>query len=710
MKQKIWLNIKSHFNNNKTKLLIGLLFGIIAISLMAPMASSKIIPTNDHTSHISYVVQAKLAMDEGQFPLRVAPLEDFGLRYPGFQFYSQFPYTLGGLIYKFLTPSNPYTAYKISLWLALWCGGIFMYRLGNWLTRSQIAAILGGVAYMSAPYFLNNIHARGAFTEAIAQGILPMVLFYTWQNFYQPTFLRIILGSLAWFALATSHIITFVYSSLFIVILGTIFKITQKSPPTLSKTFPILQSYLWGWLLALYFLAPVILETKYLSIRKQIDLSNPFYSNDMTPLANLLSPSSMPFMPTELGVAPTYGLHPAIGWIFLAAFGTVIYYHLNNQVNSTNLEQVKPWTTPLLGIFLLSLFLTWSPINFWNLLPKQLWVTQFTFRFLTHIMWSGAILTTLAVIFLFRRRLGSRHLVLGILIIVITSRPWLPIPRGTDTVENLLKEPLFRHTGALDYLYQTPLESLYGNAELRLFSDDWTPSYPLWDAFVDRRLVSETENTYPRWQPNEKPILVISGEVPIENINGQAKLRVLIDNNTIAEIPLTQKQLDVKVPFNDKVMTGKDFKLKFVVDGTTHDGQPLYIRMKHLYLNGLSPANSLLSVEQTKQFCQQDGSTTQCSITIDGKTGLAQLPVLYYPKMQKIWVDNQQVSGFPTNFWDTNLVGLKLPSGTHEVRVKFVGLEWANWVSLVAWLSLALSSLVFGFKSVLRTGVIFNNK
>jgi hypothetical protein len=132
--------------------------------------------------------------------------------------------------------------------------------------------------------------------------------------------------------------------------------------------------------------------------------------------------------------------------------------------------------------------------------------------------------------------------------------------------------------------------------------------------------------------------------------------------------------------------------------------------MKHIYLTGLSPANSLLSVERTKQFCQQEGSTTKCSITIDGKTEIAQLPVLYYPKMQKIWVDNQQVSGFPTNFWDTNLVGLKLPSGTHEVRVKFVGLEWANWVSLVAWLSLALSSLVFGFKSVLRTGVIFNNK
>jgi hypothetical protein len=695
--------LKTYYKNNINLLSICLVLGLVALALMAPMSSSRIIPTNDHVSHIGYIVQAKLALEEGQFPIRIAPLENFGIRYPGFQFYSQIPYTLGGLIYKFITPSNPYTGYKISLWLALWCGGIFIYRLGNWLTRSQIAAILGGVAYMSAPYFLNNIHARGAYTEAIAQGILPIVLFYTLKIFDKPTLLGISLGALAWFALATSHIITFVYTSIFFVITGVIYQINQKNQSKLIKILPIFQSYIWGWLLSLYFLAPVVLETKHLSVRKQINLSNPFNSNDMTPLANLLSPSSMPFMPTELGIAPTYGLHPAIGWIFLAAFGTVTYYYFHNKVNLSSLQKAKPWIMPLIGVFLISLFLTWSPINIWNLLPKQLWVTQFTFRFLTHIMWSGALLTTFAIILLFRRRLGSRHLVLGILMIVIVSRPWLPIPRGTDTVENLLKEPLFRHTGALDYLYQTPLDKLYGNAELRLFSDEWIPSYPLWDAFVDRRLGSGVENTYPLWQGNEKPTLVILGEVPIENINGQAKLRILIDNNTIAEIPLTQKQLDVRVPFNDRMTTGKDFKLKFVLDGTTHDGQPLYLRMKHLYLTGLSPANSLLPVEQTKQFCQQEDSTTQCSITMDGKTEIAQLPVLYYPKMQKIWVDDQQVSGFPSNFWDTNLVGLKLPSGKHEIRVKFVGLEWANWISLLAWLALIGSLTTCIFQLMIKT-------
>ncbi|XTZ10284.1 MAG: hypothetical protein ACQZ3N_09495, partial [cyanobacterium endosymbiont of Rhopalodia yunnanensis] len=58
----------------KTNLLILCLYGVIAIGLMGPMASSEVIfPYPDPQSHIGYVHQARLALEEGQFPLRVAP-------------------------------------------------------------------------------------------------------------------------------------------------------------------------------------------------------------------------------------------------------------------------------------------------------------------------------------------------------------------------------------------------------------------------------------------------------------------------------------------------------------------------------------------------------------------------------------------------------------------------------------------------------------
>ncbi|MFM1843352.1 MAG: hypothetical protein RLZZ490_2094 [Cyanobacteriota bacterium] len=693
------LRIRSWCYKNRHFLLISLLFAFIALALMAPMASSKVIfSINDHTSHIGYIVQAKMALEEGQFPIRVAPLENFGLRYPGFQFYSQFPYTLGGLIYKFLTPTNPYSAYKIILCLALWCGGIFIYRIGNWLTRSPIASMLGGVAYMSAPYFLNNIHARGAFTEAVAQGLLPIALFYTFQTFDQPKFWRMILGAIAWFCLATTHIITFVYSSLFFIILGAIFWAKQQPKLHWRQLLPIGISYGWAWLLALYFLAPVVLESKTLSIRKQIEVINPFDTNWMTPLANLISPASMPSEPTELGVAPTYGLHPAIGWIFLAAFGTAIYYHFSHQAKPANLVRAQPWITPLLSIFLLSVFFTWSPINIWNLLPKQLWVTQFTFRFLTHVMWSGALLTTVAIIWIFRRRLEGRHLIIGTLLIVLVSRPWLPIPKGTVTVDELLKEPYFRYSGALDYLYRTPVKALYGNAELRLSHEGWIPGYSSWDIFINRPLVLDVDNLYPSWLANESPTLVIKGDVPPESITEEGKLRILLDDKTMAVVPLDHEELNARISFKNLSPNDDFFKLKFAFEGETKDGNPPYIRLKQLAFADLPPAKTLLPVEKVREDCQQIFNTTQCTITMNGQAEVAQLPVLYYPRMLRIWVDNQPVTGFPTNYWDTNLVGIKLPPGKHQVRVKFMGLVWANWISFLAWLALIGSSLLLFFR------------
>jgi len=680
--------IKSYCYRNRSFLLVCLLLGIVAFSLMAPMASSRVILTNDHTSHLAYVIQAKMALEEGQFPIRVAPLEDFGFRYPSFQFYSQLPYTLGAIIYKFITPSNPYNAYKMMFWLALWVGGIFIYRLALGLTRYRIAAILAGVSYMAAPYFLINIHARGAFTEAIAQGILPIVLFYVFKLYRKPSINSLLLSAVSWFALATTHVITFIYSTIFIASLILI--ISRLSQAPLKNLVRLAIAYIWGWILALYFLAPVVLESASLSIRQQIDQGNPFYSRWLTPLANLLSPTSLPPEPTEFGIAPTYGLHPSVGWIFLIAWGTVLYYSFSHRKLSLRLQSAKPTLVALLTIFLITFLLTWSPANIWELLPRQLWVTQFPFRFLTHVMWTGSLLTAFAILFIFRQKLDRRHLIFGIVIIVMIARPWLLIPKGTITVDEVMKEPLFRYSGALDYLYRTEPETLYGNTDLHFLSNNWIPGYAEWDSFVNNALMFGPETYYPKWQPQEKPVLSLSGEVYMENIEDKANLLVQLNDKTLASIPLTQRELIAKIPLEnvqrpDQINT---FGLKFFVEGKTKDGTPLSIRMKQFRLEGLSPENTVTSVQETQKMCQQKGSITSCDITVQNGTGIAQLPVLYYPRMLKIWVNNQRFEGFPVNYRDFNLLGLRLTPGQYQIQVKFVGLTWANWISFLGWLGI----------------------
>jgi hypothetical protein len=102
----------------------------------------------------------------------------------------------------------------------------------------------------------------------------------------------------------------------------------------------------------------------------------------------------------------------------------------------------------------------------------------------------------------------------------------------------------------------------------------------------------------------------------------------------------------------------------------------------------LSPENTVTSVQETQKMCQQKGSITSCDITVQKGTGIAQLPVLYYPRMLKIWVNNQRVEGFPVNYRDFNLLGLKLTPGQYQIEVTFVGLAWANWISFLGWLGI----------------------
>jgi hypothetical protein len=122
----------------RQQLLVAIIYGAIAISLLSPMASAVVMPNiADAIINVSHTIQARMALEEGQFPLRVAPWQHNGWRYPVFQFYGQFIYTFTGLVYQHVTPTNPYLACLIALWLALTGSGFFIYRTSLLLTRSS---------------------------------------------------------------------------------------------------------------------------------------------------------------------------------------------------------------------------------------------------------------------------------------------------------------------------------------------------------------------------------------------------------------------------------------------------------------------------------------------------------------------------------------------------------------------------------------------
>ena len=673
--------------------LVALVYGAIAIALLSPMASALVMPDiADAIINVSHTVQARMALEEGQFPLRVAPWQHNGWRYPVFQFYGQFIYTLTGLLYKYVTPANPYLACLIILWLALTVSGFFIYRSSFLLTRSTPAAILAGASYMSAPYFLVNIHARGAFAEAVAQGVVPVVLYCVIHYYLKPSLGYVLLGGVAWFVLATTHTITFIYSSLFIGLLVLILGILKRH--TWKRIVGISLSYCWGWLLGLYFLAPVVLSTN-LQIRDYI--SNPFSWNWLTPLPTLLQPISLPPEP-----APglyflnslkdgTPNLHTAVGWVMLIAWATVIYYYFSHKSWSIKQQQTRFFALPLLIIFIFAFFLIWSPFDFWQFLPKTLWVTQFTYRIMTQVMWAGALLCSYAIVLLFRGRLDGRHIVLGLLLINMASSSYLPrLPSSQVVISDVIKQPDLGY-GSTVYLYKIEkLDNLKVSPDISKFvySDQWL------------KLDAEQEI---HSVPGDSLRLHLEGEVPVEWFKKPITISVVVDGKKQSQQLLKSGKFVWDIPI--KIPTdGKVFSLKFLtdtfiipklIDPKAQDERHLAIRVINLRLRGVISDYPLVPVTKTRQTLHQKGAETTGELIISNETHLVQLPVLYYPELLEVYVDGKKTPYFalPTNQstlpksdYGFALTSLKILPGSHKISILFKGLSWANWISVIAWL------------------------
>ncbi len=678
-------------------LLVGLLYAVMSVALMAPAASDTILPSaGDLVPHLGEIVQAKMALEEGQFPPRVAPWQHNGWRYPVWQFYSPFPYTVAALAYRWITPANPYAAYKLTLWLALTVSGIFTCRMAWRLTGSRPAAVLAGAAYMAAPYFLVNIHARGAFPEAVAQGIVPVLVYYSARAYFVASPRPVALAAVCWFALATTHTITFVYSSLFIslwfLLLG------GRPRKSAKRLIRVGASYGLGCLLALYFLAPVV-SADYLRIRD--NLPDPYTRNWLTPLPTLLSPVSVAPEPQPGPHVLVRNHHSAVGWPILLGVGAVVYA-LVAQRPLLRRRGTLRFVPSLLAVFGLALFTVWSPVDFWALLPKSLYVTQFSYRLLTQVMWAGALLAAYGVALLCRWQLDGRHLAVGLFLIGMASGSWLPSPvYGYADINAVVRDPDIGY-GRDDYRIRESSAFYSGVAA----ETDLSIVYP------DGWLMLDHDVDLHAFLPWNSPALRLhlEGDVPPEVFQQPVTLTALLEGQRIASTRVGGGPFAWDVPLQRTLSTiargreGKPVQLRIVSDRVFRPqdllsvplpnlsmsldrSRPLAVYVRSLVVRGLPPDGTALPVRLTEPSCRQ-GPETYCSISVSAETGLVQLPVLFYPGLLDVRVDGQSTAYLPLVHRSYVLTGLRLPPGSYDVRVRFAGITWANWVSGGAWLGL----------------------
>jgi hypothetical protein len=655
--------MKIIFKNYQGQFISFLFYAFLATALLSPLASEQVIPAIlDYTNHIAAVIDAKKALAEGQFPLRVAPSELLGWRYPYYQFYSPSTYTFTALVYQWLTPSNPMTAVKFTLWCALILGGIYMQRLSYWLVKSRPAAILAAVVYLTAPYYVTVITGFGNLCETVALGLLPATLYYTIQRYLHPQqTITLFLAAFLWYLLITTHLVTFIYSAIFITLL--FFLATCKDWRQWKKLLSAEITIAFGCLLAMWYLGPIGLLQKYFPVANTITNSMSIYSTAPS-IFDLFYPGHLEFRGT-LG-----NKHIAIGWPILMAFGLCCYALFNkNRLPSL---RANYWLPYLLIIFIVTFLLAWSPINFWHYLPSFFYIGQYTWRLLSQLIWIGTLLFAWAVCWLFKNKMDQRHTIIGILVLVVTASAAFPqIYKGYFNINlsQFIKHPYaifnpdaytIEYAGFIDQIDTLSLSSLIPGNILQTNTE-----YALTQALLHYAF---------------KPSVVMQGTIP-QNLPHAIKLKALINNKIVAVTSLKPGKFRWSFPLNK---TNKLLRLQFQTEPQVKEN--FYIPIESLVLTGFQQSSKTLDVKSAQPFCQQQKTLTICKMAVSPTVQLIELPILYYPKVLDITLNGKSIPYKGVVYNNHILTGITPESGKNNIiTIRFIGLRWANAVSWLSW-------------------------
>ncbi len=246
----------------------------IAILINWRVVSGEIIIGHDTDLHIQWLQHFSKEIQEGILYPRWLAGTNFGYGSPTFVFYPPLIYYVGSLLK--ISGLNITQSIAFLYVLPTVISGISFYFFGlkKW---GKFAALTAAFFYMTCPYLILNLYSRAALPEAWGMAWIPLGLWLTDRAILDPKW-RIVLAIFS-ALLALTHLPTLLLVTLF-WIPYILLSIRYHSYKSVMMT---LAAVVLGWGLVSFYLIPVILEKKLVSLESMKSVSGGIFENLIKP-------------------------------------------------------------------------------------------------------------------------------------------------------------------------------------------------------------------------------------------------------------------------------------------------------------------------------------------------------------------------------------------------------------------------------------------
>lgn len=392
-------------------------------------------PANDLAKHVAAILNFKSAFLDGQWlpRLQLAPTE-----YPDFPLFQYYSTLLGYLSLPFLVAGlKPIVAIALAIAFVRWISATAIYATGRMCGASRAASLTAGISYLLTPYIISNFYGRVALPEATAHGVLPILLYGLVRLYRAPDRIAAVLIVSGIVGLAIAHPIFLLYGTAAAGLLIVIaFRPALAIGPMLILIGAImLASFQW---------LPAFIGRENIAV--DFIYGSPYYARRFSSFRGLYA---RPLSLVE------EGLWMDGAKLFLTP--GILTVPVLILLLAKARERMSIAVLVLLSCFL---FLSFPPVDIWQLLPQFTWGLQFPYRLLAFI----ALFVSIGLILIFPKMNWPMCCSIVALLIWqsfrLLSEPPLPEPLAIDqtkiaeTFTNLdylsvSQPPVFRSDGML---------------------------------------------------------------------------------------------------------------------------------------------------------------------------------------------------------------------------------------------------------------------